>query len=176
MTAYALQGDREKCLAADMDGYLAKPARPNDIITTLNQLVSNSEDQSPTGEPAQTSQAEPAEQSAQEESIPVFDRQELLERLGGREELVGRFIEMFTRNVEEYMESLKSAIVCGDADQIRIRAHAIKGAAGNISARQVWKTASTLEAHAREGRVDEATALVQHLTTDLEEFHREVSV
>jgi HPt (histidine-containing phosphotransfer) domain-containing protein len=106
----------------------------------------------------------------------VFDRKELLQRLGGREEMVGRFIDMFTRNVEGYMESLQSSVVCGDADQIRIKAHAIKGAAGNISARRVWETASTLEANAREGILDESTGLVKQLTADLEEFHREVSV
>jgi signal transduction histidine kinase/CheY-like chemotaxis protein/HPt (histidine-containing phosphotransfer) domain-containing protein len=164
MTAYALQGDREKCLAADMDGYLAKPARPADIITTLDQLVTSS------GERGQTSPTSPTE------AMPVFARNELLERLGGREEMLGRFIEMFIRNVEGYMESLHSAVLNADADQIRIQAHTIKGAAGNISARRVWDTAFAMEDHAREGRVDEATGLVRQLKADLEEFQREVSL
>jgi CheY-like chemotaxis protein/HPt (histidine-containing phosphotransfer) domain-containing protein len=161
MTAYALQGDREKCLAADMDGYLAKPARPADIITTLDQLVTSS------GERAQTSPTE---------AMPVFARNELLERLGGREEMLGRFIDMFIRNVGGYMESLHSAVLTADAEQIRIQAHTIKGAAGNISARRVWDTAFAMEAHAREGRVEEAAGLVRQLKADLEEFQREVSV
>jgi HPt (histidine-containing phosphotransfer) domain-containing protein len=110
------------------------------------------------------------------ESNPVFARNELLERLGGREEMVGRFIDMFTRNVAGYMETLLSATHGGDGDQIRIQAHTIKGAAGNISARRVRETAAAIETLAREGRLDEVFAQVQQLKKDLEEFQREVTV
>ena len=172
MTAYAMQGDREKCLEADMDGYLSKPVRPADIVATLNQLVADRGVQSPTVPADQPGIAYPA---PPEESSEVFARDELLERLGGHEELMGKFIDMFTRNVNGYMELLKAAVLSGDGEQIRIQAHTIKGAAGNISALRVHKTAAVMETHAREGNVEEATLLLPQLTADLEAFQREVA-
>ena len=166
MTAYAMQGDREKCLAADMDAYLSKPARPSEIIAALNELVPH---QSQAGEVSLTD-------SAHSNAVaPVFARDELLERLGGREEMLGRFIEMFIRNVSCFLESLQSAVESGDEELIRTQAHSIKGAAGNISARRVWTVASDIEAHAREGRRDAAVALIPQLVDEIEAFKHEVS-
>jgi len=179
MTAYAMQGDREKCLAADMDAYLSKPARPSEILDILNKLVLgraviiSPTDTSAGNEPCKES---PQETSESDEGVPVFARNELLERLGGREELLGRFTDMFTGNVAGYMESLVSAIESGDRDQVRIQAHTIKGAAANIAARRVRETATAMEAHAREGRFAEASGLLQRLKDEIDEFNSETSV
>jgi signal transduction histidine kinase/CheY-like chemotaxis protein/HPt (histidine-containing phosphotransfer) domain-containing protein len=171
MTAYAMQGDREKCLAADMDAYLSKPARPTEILAMLDNLVQGSREQQ--NDPIK--QPDPTDQVIPEEAKPVFDRDELLERLGGREEMLGRFIDMFSRNVAGYLEKLITAVEQGDSEQLRIQAHTIKGAAGNISARRVRETAAAIEMHAREGLLDEAGDLVRQLTDDLEAFNRETS-
>jgi CheY-like chemotaxis protein/HPt (histidine-containing phosphotransfer) domain-containing protein len=182
MTAYAMQGDRERCLDADMDAYLSKPARPAEILATLNQLlaqhITGLSPAHPDADPIEAGNATVAEpeQVASENTIPVFDRQELLERLGGREEMLGRFIDMFSENVAEYMVALGLAVENRDQEQLRIQAHTIKGAAGNISARRVRETASAIETHAREGRLDEATGLVPQLTEDLQAFQQEVAV
>jgi signal transduction histidine kinase/CheY-like chemotaxis protein/HPt (histidine-containing phosphotransfer) domain-containing protein len=172
MTAYAMQGDREKCLEADMDAYLSKPARTADIVATLEQLVGKfGEVQSDqTGPAVPTSPTSPTCLTEPEQTIPIFDRAELLERLGGRDDMLGRFLEMFSRNVAGYMEQLRSAAERGDAEQLRIQAHTIKGAAGNISARVVRETAAALEALAREGKVDEAVAMIDQLADDLKAF------
>jgi HPt (histidine-containing phosphotransfer) domain-containing protein len=106
----------------------------------------------------------------------VFDKSELLERLGGREEMLARFIEMFTKNVTGYMESLESAMQSKDCEQVRIQAHTIKGAAGNISARKMWETAAAMEAHARGNRLDEAIGLMPHLRNDFSDFHHEIAL
>jgi signal transduction histidine kinase/CheY-like chemotaxis protein/HPt (histidine-containing phosphotransfer) domain-containing protein len=178
MTAYAMQGDREKCLSAGMDAYLSKPARAADILAMIEQFVQGGgEHQTDRSAPPDHIAAEqaPPEQSAAEQAHPVFDRAELLERLGGREEMLGRFIEMFTRNVTGYLEALAAAIERGDGDQVRIQAHTIKGAAGNISARQVRETAATMELHAREGRLGEAAELLPALAEAVADFGRATS-
>ena len=178
MTAYAMQGDREKCLAADMDAYLSKPARPAEIVAVLEQLVPDQKQTSQTDQPVQAIQAtqpDEASQTEPEDTEPVFDRASLLERLGGREEMIGRFVDMFTRNVAAFQESLLSAVESRDGEQIRVQAHSIRGAAGNISARRVWRTASDIEAHAREGRLDEVAGLVVQLNNEIENFINETS-
>lgn len=178
MTAYAMQGDREKCLAAGMDAYLSKPARPAEIRSALNKLVTGSEEavfNTDTEIDIVPDKVSASEQPVQDENIPVFDRSELLERLGGRDEMLGRFIDMFIKNVTDYMTSLKSAIDSADGEQVRILAHTIKGAAANIAARRVKETAAAMEVHARAGRVAEASELFRQLQDEIDVFNREVA-
>ncbi len=177
MTAFAMQGDREKCLSADMDAYLSKPARPVEITATLNQLVpqqpaSNTQDGQ---EPESLPDTVPTPAPPEESGLPIFDRSELLERLGGHEEMLGRFITMFNENVAGYMVLLATAVEKGDTEQVRVQAHTIKGASANISARRIRETATAMEMHARECRLDQAAGLMQDLKNDLEEFQHEVS-
>ncbi|MEI6208896.1 MAG: response regulator [Desulfuromonadales bacterium] len=175
MTAYSMQGDRDKCLNADMDAYLAKPARPSEILETLDQLVKSHTSECQTSPDSPTSPISSADPATVDESVPVFARNDLLERLGGREEMLARFIGMFISNAAGYMESLQSAVEHGDGEQVRVQAHTIKGAAANISAGRVRETAAAMEVHAREGRVDEAAGLLRQLKEDLEAFQHEVS-
>jgi CheY-like chemotaxis protein/HPt (histidine-containing phosphotransfer) domain-containing protein len=178
MTAYAMQGDREKCMSAGTDAYLSKPARSADIIATLYQLVSLEKKNIVAPEVLANKETSLITEIVEAEPsvvLPVFDKNELLERLGGREELLERFITMFAENVSGYMDHLESALERGDVEQVRIQAHTIKGAAANISARQIRETASRIEAHAREGRIEEASSLKMNLQRDLEAFLYETS-
>jgi HPt (histidine-containing phosphotransfer) domain-containing protein len=83
---------------------------------------------------------------------------------------------MFTKNVAAYLELLKSGIEHNDGDQIRIQAHTIKGAAANIAAHRIRETAADMETCAREGKLDDASALLPKLTSELEAFNHEVAV
>ena len=176
MTAYAMQGDMEKCLAAGTDDYLSKPARPVEILAMLDKLVRKSANARPpdTENILNVTASSPVVPENLDD-LPVFDRDELLERLGGRDEMLGRFIEMFDRNVAGYMEALDAAIERGDTEQVRIQSHTIKGASANISARRMRETAAAMEIHAREGRLDDAAVLLQKLKDDLKVFSEAVA-
>ncbi|MDD2364689.1 MAG: response regulator [Desulfuromonadaceae bacterium] len=172
MTAYALQGDREKCLAAGMDAYLSKPAKQAEILSTISKLMQNNEHILHDSRIAAQNPPEP-EKSNSEETLPVFDREEFLERIGGRVEMLPKFLGMFFKNVAGYMEKLHSAKDSADVEKFRIQAHTIKGAAGNISAKQMRATAAAMELLTREGKFEEAAKMTPLLEEDLDRFREE---
>lgn len=162
MTAYALQGDRDRCLAAGMDGYIAKPIKEDDLCRVIGQMVFGRSDQ----ELLQvvTEQPEivlPAEQEP--DLYPVFDRQALLTRLGGNEALIQKFVSMFFESADEHMTQLRQAAKEGDAEQLRAKAHALKGSAGNVGACALSMAAAELETAARELQQTEQPELLSRL-------------
>jgi two-component system, sensor histidine kinase and response regulator len=182
MTAYALQGDRDKCLQSGADAYLAKPARPAEILALLDQLVpeagaagaAGAENQGasqPGGAPRFA--PESGESAAEINAVPIFDAADLVERLGGREEMVARFLAMFTVATAGYLKALRQAVESGDLEQTRIQSHTIKGAAANISAWRMRELADALEALSREGAHEGAVDLLQGLEKGFSEFCRE---
>ena len=174
MTAYSMQGDREKCLHAGMDSYLSKPARPHEIIATLRDLLSAScTFSSLHAEPEQVHPSVTPLGDVYEKLLPAYNKAELLARVGGKEDLATRFIAMFIKNVTGYMDLLQSAIFNSDLEQARIQAHTIKGAAANIAANQMHRTAAIMEERAKSGSMDEVAALLSQLQNEFSGFIQE---
>jgi len=152
MTAYALAGDRDLCLAAGMDGYVSKPVKTEKILEALEQILviparfggsplqGGPDTHAGTSYEIETSH----EPQAVSGSIPVFDHAGLVNRLGG-EELVATFLLKFKASMPGYVDKLKSELASGSADTIRAAAHTIKGLAANIGAEQVRQKAFEIE-------------------------------
>jgi CheY-like chemotaxis protein/HPt (histidine-containing phosphotransfer) domain-containing protein len=168
LTAYAAEEDRERCLAAGMDGYLSKPFKADELRAALREHC-HSEDNSaasPSTEP------HPGETEPSPAPTPVFDRPELVERLGGQDDLVAKFVAMFRRRVVTCWDELTAAVGVNDADAIRVHAHAIKGSAANIGAGRVQEVAHLIELAAKNGNLDEALSAVPQLREELDAFAR----
>jgi len=171
MTAYALQGDRDKCLEAGADAYLAKPARPAEILELLDRLVP--EAGLGAAQPEQTREAAPEPAAPAAEAPRVFDVDDLVERLGGNADMVGRFVKMYSVVTAGYLKVLREAVEAGDLEQTRIQAHTIKGASANISAWRMRQAADSLETLSRNGQREGAADLLKSLEQGFSQFARE---
>jgi PAS domain S-box-containing protein len=137
MTANALEGDREKCLAAGMDGYIPKPVRLENLAETLKQW---------------------------DASLDLSTVKGLAE-LGGAEnpdfmkELAGAYLGDLPRR----LDAIRAAFKAGDAEALRQAAHALKGSSGNLGAQRMQKICSLLEQAGRSGDMTAAGRLMDAL-------------
>jgi PAS domain S-box-containing protein len=148
MTAHAMKGDREQCLAAGMDGYLAKPIQPAELFAVLGGLM-----------PGGVGGGAPWPSRND-----VFDPAGALARVEGDEVLLHELIELFMGSCEEQLQQLRAGCTRGDALTVRCVAHALKGAVGTFGARPAAEAALRLESMGREGELhgaDEALAVLR---------------
>jgi len=164
MTAFAGNEDRQLCLDAGMDDYLTKPIKPAQLLQLLNKFCHRSIG---SVEATGDTQAAPDERDV---SVAVFAQDELLERLGGRSEMIPRFVGLFCKGVLPQLEGLVTALAAEDADGVRRHAHAIKGSAGNIAALRMHQTAAMMEKAAKEGDLTEAAQQLASLQLEYREF------
>jgi len=146
-----MNGDRERCLSGGMDGYLSKPIDPAILYAAV-------EDESGAVEtPAGTDDASSAS--------PV-DRAQLLNRVGGDEQLLADVVQAFLADCPARLAAIKAAIDAHDAEQIRRTAHAFRGAAANLSAGALVNATRALERIGAEARLDAAEAAWRRLSVE----------
>jgi two-component system, sensor histidine kinase and response regulator len=146
MTAHAMKGDRERCLAEGMDAYLSKPIRANDLFAIVE------------GDDA----SKPAvNEKAVEKSS--FDEAALLERVDGNLDIAIRLAAAFVAESSETLKQLQEAIGKGDAKGVNYAAHALKGAISNFGAKEAVDVAFSIEKFGKKEQVDRAKSLFPKL-------------
>ena len=131
MTAHAMAGDRERCLAAGMDDYVSKPLRKEDLLRALNGGdVQDDEDKS--------------------EKVFLHSRAEMLAQCEGDEELMKELVSIFQENTPQIVQSIGDAIEKRDAPALAVSAHKLLSSLGAFGAREAGTLARRLERHGQE--------------------------
>jgi PAS domain S-box-containing protein len=155
MTAHAMKGDREKCLEAGMDGYIAKPIQAAELYNALEALVPAAAES-----PAPT----PAGGNGAGEPIPWS---QALARVGGDRDLLRELVQVFLDEFPAWVEKLRQAVAGRDAPAVQRLAHTVKGSLGQFGIEKACQAAQTLETIGQSGNLAGAEGALGLLENEL---------
>jgi len=153
MTANALPGDRERCIAAGMSDYVTKPVRPGALAAALRRPYDGARDGSERSGITDVLDAQ------------VLEDLRMLEETSGAS-LIADLAATFGSDVPARIEDLRTAAAAGDLDRVRSLAHRLRGSAGAVGANRVFVTATELEASALTIAPDAVLSLIDQLAKE----------
>jgi HPt (histidine-containing phosphotransfer) domain-containing protein len=147
MTAHAMTGYKERCLAAGMDGYITKPVRHDLLLRALGEIQNEREAGS---------------------KVSRFEKEDLVQRLMGDGELARRVAGAFVDSMPKQLAALAAAIGNSDAQATAVGAHSIKGMAANAGCPQMRDLASRMEELGKSGALETASGVLHEFTAAFE--------
>jgi CheY-like chemotaxis protein len=165
MTAYALKGDKEKCIDAGMDAYISKPVKPEELEKVLDQVlhIGDTED-------VIIATGDNGVEHTEEYKNMVFDEAGFIYRLSGDTGIAEELLSLFQIDIPQQLGALKQAIEKGDSAAVEQLAHRIKGASANVSAYRLQNAAMTLEHYLRNHQSGNETTYFEKIMEEYQAF------
>jgi HPt (histidine-containing phosphotransfer) domain-containing protein len=157
MTAQAMEGDREKCLAAGMDDYLAKPIRPKDVRAIIERWGSAS---ASAEQPVMTTPEVTTSLPAAEEPPVEMDR--LKDLTDGSAESMRELVELFFKQTAQQLAQLEAAARANKTDDVRRVAHSCAGASATLGMTRLVPMFRDLEKQGASGTLTNATQVCEN--------------
>jgi CheY-like chemotaxis protein len=143
MTAHAMEGDREKCIAAGMDDYITKPVKVEELSRVLSALLQNAP---PEPEPVSTA------------TVAPVDVARMRDALGDEPREFAEILELYLDGMVANLAKLDDALGLGDRDAIQALAHTCAGTSANCGMNAVLAPLRDLENNARAGHSSGVTS------------------
>ena len=156
MTAYSQESDKTQCLTAGMNDYISKPVRLEDLSSMMLKYFPDLKQTAP-----------PNAEKSPVADENIFLKSEFRDRIDNDPEMEKDIIKTFIEEIPKSMNALKNFVESEDIPQIANKAHYIKGAAGNLSAKNFYEAASLLEKAARNNEKDAIRRYFIELETTL---------
>ncbi len=160
VTANAMQGDRERCLASGMDDYLSKPIKLDELRTALAHWV--------TAPPADAvSEKQNPVRTATDATRSIFDPAKMYQNIGSDNDLFAQLIGLFLDRHRTMLAEIRTALANLDSSAVERAAHTFKGTAGNLCASEVALTAGRLESVGRLNTLHDAPPVYAQLELEV---------
>jgi len=143
MTAHAMRGDRERCLAAGMDGYVSKPLDSRELYEAIDTFAVDGA------------------------KLQLLDESALLRGVAGDRKLLRELVQIFLADSPPRIAAIRAAVAKGDAAALATAAHSIKSSAGIFSKSGVFERARALETKGREGDLRSAGKALARLESEM---------
>ncbi|MGE3818771.1 MAG: response regulator [Isosphaeraceae bacterium] len=175
LTAFAMKGDRERCLEAGCDGYVTKPVRSDLLFATIENVLHPDRIQSTGESPPVASSPLVDVATPFLAPVPAVNWPRFSRAVDGDLELATRMIELFLEDCPGLEAEVCASVREGDPIRLRASAHALKGSASNFAADRVVKITERLEHMGGAGELLAAAELLEPLGTALKALREALS-
>jgi HPt (histidine-containing phosphotransfer) domain-containing protein len=168
LTAHAMKGDRERCLAAGMDAYASKPFQSAALLAAIDDALRAARGDGPAPGPAPT--ADP-----RADGVPVWRPDQAMARAGGDAATLGELVGIFLADLDPMLADIRTAVDARDAKAIERTAHRLRGSASFFDARPVVEASAEIEDRAKKGELEDVAERWRELEGRAERLRQALS-
>ncbi|EGU60380.1 signal transduction histidine kinase, partial [Vibrio nigripulchritudo ATCC 27043] len=163
MTANAMKGDMEKCLAAGMSDYISKPVNPDSLEEVLSKWLSHASSLTYTEE-----SSEPDMDEKDTELGRIWDKSDAMERVYHDDMALNVVISAFVEEAPDQIEQLIEAISADNVEDIKIHSHTLKGTSSLIGAQRFSSVMDEIEQHVKTENSAPDAAIISRISSQQE--------